>query len=45
MSRAAGMPTPEYKASAVIRESADLEHWVGTRSNETARLIGSAAPK
>jgi hypothetical protein len=45
MSRAAGMPTPEYKAGDVIRESADLEHWVGTRSNETARLIGSAAPK
>jgi hypothetical protein len=45
VSRVAGMLTPEYLAGDIIRESADLEHWVATTPNEAARSIGLAAPK
>jgi hypothetical protein len=45
MSRATDVRTQEYATGDIIRESADLKHWVGTRSHETVRLIGSVAPK
>jgi hypothetical protein len=44
-SRATNMRAHKYTTGDVNREPADLEHWVGIRSHETARLIGSVAPR
>jgi hypothetical protein len=39
------VPGREYKAGDIIHGTSDLEHWVGGKPNEFARLIGSAASK
>lgn len=39
------MPCKEYKAGDIIHETSDLEHWVGGKPNDFARLIDSVASK
>jgi quercetin dioxygenase-like cupin family protein len=39
------MQAHKYDTGDVIRETVDLEHWVGTTSHETARLIDLVVPK
>jgi hypothetical protein len=43
--RATAMQAHKYDTGDVIRETVDLEHWVGTTSHETARLIDLVVPK
>jgi hypothetical protein len=45
VSHAPEVPGREYKAGDIIHGTSDLEHWVGGKPKELARLIGSAASK
>jgi hypothetical protein len=40
ISRATGMRAHKYDTGDIIRETADLEYWVGTMSHETVKVIG-----